>query len=102
VLQHDCVRKEDVSGPMNLKMRDKCRVARKGRLIFKVYIPDKPERCGIKAYLVCESKSAYISNMEVYTGKSRPVKSLVLKLVGAQLLNTGYYMYQDTYYNMLN
>jgi hypothetical protein len=43
----------------------------------------------MKAYLVCESKSGYVWNMEVYTGKSQPVKYMVLELLGAQLLNKG-------------
>jgi hypothetical protein len=34
-------------------------------LIFKEYMPDKPDRCGIKGYLVSESKSCFLCNMEV-------------------------------------
>jgi hypothetical protein len=80
-------------------MRDEDMIAWKGQLIFKVYMLDKPYRYGIKAYLVCGSKNGYICNMEVYTGKSWPVKNLVLELLDAQLLNKGYYLFQDSYYN---
>jgi S-adenosylmethionine/arginine decarboxylase-like enzyme len=37
--------------------------------------------------------------MEVYTGKSQPARNLVLELLGAQLLNKVYHLYQDNYYN---
>jgi hypothetical protein len=63
-----------MSSPLNLKMRDKGMMAWKDQPIFKVYMPNNPDRYGIKAYLVSESKSGYICNMKVYTGKSQPVK----------------------------
>jgi len=59
-----------MSSPMNLKLRDEAMIAWKGWFIFKVYIPNKPDRYGIKAYHVSEAKSGYICNLEVYTGKS--------------------------------
>jgi hypothetical protein len=63
-----------VSSPMNLKMRDEGIIASYGRLIFKVCMPDKPGRYDIEAYLVYESKSGYICNTEVHSGKSQRVK----------------------------
>jgi hypothetical protein len=54
----------------------------KGRLMFEVYMPEKPDKEGSNAYLVSESKSGYMCNNEVYTGKSRPVKNLVFELLG--------------------
>jgi hypothetical protein len=56
--------------PMILKMRDEAMIAWKDLLIFKVHTPNKPDRYGIKAYLVYESKSDYTCNLEVYTGQS--------------------------------
>jgi len=53
----------------------------KGRLTFKVHMPEKPDKEGSNAYLVSESKSGYMCNKEVYTGKPR-VKNLVLELLG--------------------
>jgi len=43
------------------------------QLVYKVNVPNLPDRYGIKAYLVSESRSGYIWNMEGYTGKSWPV-----------------------------
>ena len=58
MLQHDFhIRKEGVLNQVNLKMRDEAMIAWKGRLIFEVYVPNKPDRRGIKAYLISESKS---------------------------------------------
>jgi len=62
---------------MNLKMRDEAMIAWKDWLIFKVHMPNKPDRYGIKTYLISESKSSYICNMEVYTCKSQSVKMWV-------------------------
>jgi hypothetical protein len=52
------------------------------RLMFKEYVSEKPDKEGSNAYLVSESKSGYMCNKEVYTGKSRPVKNLVFELLG--------------------
>jgi hypothetical protein len=52
-----------------LKMRDEAMILLKDQLDFKVYMPSKPDRYDIKAYLVSDSWSDYISNMEVCTGK---------------------------------
>jgi hypothetical protein len=65
-----------MSSPMNLNMKDEATIAWKGWLIFKVHIPNKPDRYSNKAFLVSESKSGYIcmSNLEVYNGKSQSVR----------------------------
>jgi hypothetical protein len=47
---------------------DEGMTAWKDWFIFKVYMSAKPHRYGIKDYLICESQSGYICNMEVYTG----------------------------------
>jgi len=57
---------------------DEGMIVLKGQLIFKVYVPNKPHRYGIKASLVSECSSGYICNMEMYIGKSQSVKNLVL------------------------
>jgi hypothetical protein len=55
-------------------MRDEALIAWKVQLIFKVYLPYKPDSHGIKPYLVSESKSGYMCNVEVYIGKLQPAK----------------------------
>ena len=90
---------EDVYVPEQQILLDEGMIAWKQRLIFRVYMPDKLDRYVIKAYLVSESKSGYICSMEVHTGKSQPVKDLVLQLLGEQLFSKGYHLYQDSDYN---
>ena len=40
----------------------------KGRLPFKIYIPSKRERYGIKIYMNCESATRYLLGFIIYTG----------------------------------
>ena len=60
---------------MNLKVSDEAMIAWRGWLVFKVHMPNKPDRYCIKAYLAYESKSGYICNMGG--------KNLGLELLGA-------------------
>ena len=62
----------------------------KGRLSFAQYIPLKTSKFGIKTFELCESKTGYLWNFIVYTGKvtefvsdSIPkTESIVKKLLG--------------------
>ena len=85
----------------------------RGRLSFKQYIPSKPDKFGMKLYVLCEGNSGYISTYEVYTGKSfdpnpdadqheqaqghtyNVVMGLMKK---CGFLNKGYTLYTDNYY----
>ena len=89
----------------------------KGRLPFRVYIPSKRERYGIKIYMMCESSSAYLSEFIIYVGSltetdfpesSMPLpmkweeykspSKIVLSLM-QHYLNKGYCVTLDNYYN---
>ena len=41
----------------------------RGRCPFKMYLPDKPGRYGVKIWILADSKTNYCCNLEVYTGK---------------------------------
>lgn len=41
----------------------------RGRCGFKVYMPKKPNRYGIKIYALTDAKLAYTSNLEIYVGQ---------------------------------
>ena len=41
----------------------------RGRVAWRQFIHNKPERYGMKMYALCESKSGYISTFKMYTGK---------------------------------
>jgi DNA-directed RNA polymerase subunit RPC12/RpoP len=38
-------------------------------MMWKVYIPSKCARCGIKSFELCEAKSGYVWNFMIYTGQ---------------------------------
>ena len=42
----------------------------KGRVSFRTYIPTKPGKYGIKIWCLADSKTSYLSNAQIYTGKS--------------------------------
>ena len=85
----------------------------KGRLSFKIYIPTKRERYGVKIYMLCESAMGYIFNFIIYTGGTTEyinhipsikdfenLKSptrIVLSLL-SQYVNKGYCVSLDNYY----
>lgn len=41
----------------------------RGRCPFKMYIPNKPDKYGIKILMLCDSKTGYMIKAEVYLGK---------------------------------
>ena len=48
----------------------------KGRIGFRQYMPNKPTRWGIKMWSLCESKSGYLLDWNIYTGKdNNPVNA---------------------------
>ena len=50
---------------------DEGMIPTKNRLAIKQYIRDKPVRWGIKSFLLCEAKTGYILDAEIYTGRVR-------------------------------
>jgi len=49
---------------------DEGMIPSKNRLSIKQYIQSKPVKWGIKAFLLCESATGYIYNVEIYTGRT--------------------------------
>ena len=41
-----------------------------GRCPFKMFIPSKPGKYGIKIWIVSDSETSYCCNLQVYTGRS--------------------------------
>ncbi|XP_069182972.1 piggyBac transposable element-derived protein 4-like [Procambarus clarkii] len=76
-------------------------MAWRGRLSFKVYNPIKPEKYGVKQYMLVESISGYIYDFEVYCGIGKTVIETVTGLI-EPLMDKGYHLYMDNYYNSVN
>ncbi|XP_055924618.1 piggyBac transposable element-derived protein 4-like [Argiope bruennichi] len=77
----------------------------KGRLGFRQYVPAKRSRYGIKLYKLCESKSGYIYNFIIYTGKDTVLKETlglygerVVKSLLEELSGQGYHLYIDRFF----
>jgi hypothetical protein len=83
----------------------------KGRLGYVQYIPSKRKRFGIKFFELCESQTGYVWNFICYTGASTlypnvsqdiPVTEKVVLSLAHELLNKGYTLYMDNFYNSVD
>ena len=72
------------------------------------YIRDKQVRWGIKSFLLCEAKTGYILDTEIYTGRVRDrhwpllgsAGSVVRRLVeNSQVTNKNHILFMDRFYN---
>ena len=70
----------------------------KGKLSFKCYNPDKPDKYGIKLYILAESQTGYVSKFEIYSGNGNTTFNIVNSLM-APFKNCGYNLYMDNFYN---
>lgn len=48
---------------------DEILLAFRGRCPFRQYLPSKPAKYGLKIFAVCDAKTYYTSNLEIYAGK---------------------------------
>lgn len=72
----------------------------RGRVRFRTYNKNKPDKYGIKLYIVCDSYTGYALNMEVYTGKTQD--SSIVTLYGrllSEYLGKGHVIYMDRFYS---
>ncbi|XP_069161378.1 piggyBac transposable element-derived protein 4-like [Procambarus clarkii] len=89
---------QEVYYPIRELCLDEGTMAWRGRLSFKVYNPSKPDKYGVKFYMLAESTSGYIYSFEVYSGIGRTIIETVTGLM-RPLLNKGHHLYMDNYYN---
>lgn len=80
----------------------------KGRLGWIQYIPLKRAKFGIKIFMLCESKSGYVWNLIIYTGRGTtlateyshlPLSSQVVINLAQPLFDKGYCLTMDNFYN---
>lgn len=77
---------------------DEGMLAWRGRLSLKVYNPLKPDKYGIKGYILCESDSGYVWKYDMYHGTGSTLKEIVTNLLSGTE-NKGHSVYMDNYYN---
>ena len=73
----------------------------RGRLRFRVYNPSKITKYGILVWMVCESSTGYICNLQIYDGKCGPLTETVCFLL-EPYEGKGYHLYQDHYYDSVH
>lgn len=52
----------------------------RGRVHFKVYNKDKPDKYGMKVYMLCDAETGYILRMVPYIGDSKSVETIITEL----------------------
>ena len=97
--------KDNYTPTQNLSV-DESMISFKGRLSFIQYMPKKPHKWGMKAWVLADSLNGYTWGWKLYTGKeegSDPKPGLshrvVLELVDDnRLQHKGYCVYMDNFY----
>ncbi|XP_014677366.1 PREDICTED: piggyBac transposable element-derived protein 4-like [Priapulus caudatus] len=80
---------------------DEGMLAWRGRLSFRVYNPAKPIKYGIKGYILADSATGYCWNIDLYCGNYTPLSVTIYNLLD-RLLNHGYCLYMDNFYNSVS
>lgn len=79
-----------------------------GLVSLRQHLPNKPNRWGIKIWSLCDSKTGYLLDWNVYTGEENsPVgfglgHNVVKKLLGDQFINAGHHLFVDKFYSSPN
>ena len=73
---------------------DELLLAFRGRCLFKVYMPSKPGKYGIKVWSMVDASNAYLLNAQIYKGKGpcgpeRHQAKRVVKDLTTPILNSG-------------
>ena len=76
----------------------------RGHISYLVYNPMKPNKYHIKKYKICEARSGYTCDNEIYTGSNpdpnhnKPFNVVVRLLTNTDLFGRGYSLYTDRWY----
>ena len=79
----------------------------RGRCPFRMYIPSKPGRYGIKIWALCDATNAYLYNAKVYIGKEDGVTEIgqgenVVKWLSEPVLKAGRNITTDNFFTTLS
>lgn len=85
---------------------DESLVLWKGRLSFKIYIPSKRHRFGIKLFVHCDALTGYVLDIIVYTGSESDIKmnpdigisGSVVTTMLSDYLGKGHRLFVDNWY----
>lgn len=77
----------------------------KGRVGFKVFMPNKPQKYGIKLWMLCDAENYFVSNFKIYSGKVGNLRevnqgeNVVMDLTSH--LNAGYNITVDNFFTSI-
>jgi len=85
---------------------DESMISFSGRSKFKVFMPSKPIKVGLKAYLLCESNTGYVLNYSLHTGEMTKSEenSITYRIVMSLLEGfegDGYKVFTDRFYTSM-
>jgi hypothetical protein len=72
-----------------------------GRLRFQTYNPGKITKYGILVRVLCETKTGYISNMEICTAQGKKLSDTVMSVLENNL-GVHHHVHQHNFYNSVN
>ena len=83
---------------------DESIIAFKGRLSWIQYMPKKPHKWGMKAWVLADSSNGYVWKWELYTGKQEREDGVglshqVVMSLSRPLQHKGYHLYCDNFYS---
>ena len=92
---------QEVYSPNTQLAIDEALIKFKGKLHFRQFIPIKPGRFGTKAFTLAESKSGYVLNSKIYTGREnievqRDLGRKVVLSVFRPYLDEGFSAFMDS------
>jgi hypothetical protein len=82
-------------------------VSFRGRCPFKMYIPTKPGKYGIKVWVLCDASNSYCCNLQIYVGKTGnnaeigQASRVVLELTD-HLTGSGRHITADNFFTSVN
>lgn len=80
----------------------------RGRCSFRMYIPSKPARYGIKVFALADARTCYVTNLEVYLGANPGPYEVsnsaadVVKRMCTPIYNTGRNVTMDNWFTSLD
>ena len=82
---------------------DEAMIPFKGRSSLKQYLPKKPVKRGFKVWVLADSKTGYVNNLEVYKGKDgnkceSGLGSKVVKKLCSNIENRYHHVYFDNFF----
>lgn len=72
----------------------------RGKLSIKTYNPAKIIKYGLLCRMLCEAKSGYICNLEIYCAEGKKLDQTIMSLLDKNI-GLGYHVYMDNYYNSI-